>query len=482
MARSSSGRSVARAAATGGGTTYRGQMPVNWYAALVIIVLVGLGSVALAKYNYNSNAPAVQPTTNTTWHAALAIDICGTMEPALPATPAGATTGLTSSGGGVLVISPRSASEAGTNATLGKFASGYTGLTLTNTTIQYPHGVLYQNGERCAKGTPDAGKVGEVRARWWVLSTQTGTNGQPEQVGGLDTVQPGSLRFTNRQVITAFFGPDNATIPHASVLERQRAGRRFWPGTGRSPPRPRPRPRPPPPRCRTGDVDHGADLARPPPRRPRPRSPPRRPRRPPPNPRQPPRPSSNDRMKAVVLVGGEGTRLRPLTLTTPKQMLPVVGVPMLERVLGHLARHGVDEAVLSLGYLPDAFLEAYPDGRAAGVSLAYAVEPEPLDTAGAIRFAATSAGVDDTFVVVNGDVLTDLDLTGLVAFHRRAGAQGTIALHPVADPSAFGVVPTDADGRVTAFVEKPPRGEAPTNQINAGTYVLEPSVLKRIAE
>ena len=186
-------------------------------------------------------------------------------------------------------------------------------------------------------------------------------------------------------------------------------------------------------------------------------------------------------MKAVVLVGGEGTRLRPLTLSTPKQMLPVVGVPMLERVLGHLARHGVDEAVLSLGYLPDAFLEAYPDGRAAGVSLAYAVEPEPLDTAGAVRFAATSAGVDDTFVVVNGDVLTDLDLTRLVAFHRRVGAQGTIALHPVADPSAFGVVPTDADGRVTAFVEKPPRGEAPTNQINAGTYVLEPSVLKRIA-
>ena len=129
-------------------------------------------------------------------------------------------------------------------------------------------------------------------------------------------------------------------------------------------------------------------------------------------------------MKSVVLVGGEGTRLRPLTLTAPKQMLPVVGVPMLERVLRHLARHGVDEAVLSLGYLPDAFLEAYPDGQAAGVRLTYAVEPEPLDTAGAIRFAAASAGIDDTFVVVNGDVLTDLDLTGLVAFHRRAGAQG----------------------------------------------------------
>jgi mannose-1-phosphate guanylyltransferase len=185
-------------------------------------------------------------------------------------------------------------------------------------------------------------------------------------------------------------------------------------------------------------------------------------------------------MKAVVLVGGEGTRLRPLTLTTPKQMLPIVGVPMIERVLAQLASHGVDEAVLSLGYLPDAFKEAYPDGRAAGIRLFYAVESEPLDTAGAVRFAATEGGVDDTFVVVNGDVLTDMDLTALVAFHRARGAEGTIALHPVPDPSAFGVVPTDAEGRVTAFVEKPSREEAPTNEINAGTYVLEPSVLERI--
>jgi mannose-1-phosphate guanylyltransferase len=163
-------------------------------------------------------------------------------------------------------------------------------------------------------------------------------------------------------------------------------------------------------------------------------------------------------------------------------MLPIVGVPMIERVLGHLASHGIDDAVLSLGYLPDAFMEAYPDGRVAGMGLTYAVEPEPLDTAGAVRFAATFAGIDETFVVVNGDVLTDLDLTALIAFHRARGAEGTIALHPVADPSAFGVVPTDDEGRVTAFVEKPPRDEAPTNEINAGTYVLEPSMLERIPE
>jgi mannose-1-phosphate guanylyltransferase len=187
-------------------------------------------------------------------------------------------------------------------------------------------------------------------------------------------------------------------------------------------------------------------------------------------------------VKAVVLVGGEGTRLRPLTLTTPKQMLPIVGVPMIERVLGHLEAHGVDQAVLSLGYLPGAFVDAYPDAKIGGVALSYAVEPEPLDTAGAIRFAAQLSGIDDTFVVVNGDVLTDLDVSALVAFHRRRGAEGTIALHPVADPSAFGVVPTDSAGRVTAFVEKPPADRAPTNLINAGTYVLEPAMLARVAE
>lgn len=186
-------------------------------------------------------------------------------------------------------------------------------------------------------------------------------------------------------------------------------------------------------------------------------------------------------MRAVVLVGGEGTRLRPLTLTAPKQMLPIVEQTMVERVLGHLASHGIDEAVLSLGYRPDAFSDAYPDGVIAGVRSTYAVEPSPLDTAGAIRFAADFAGIDETFVVLNGDVLTDFDISGLVDFHRERGAEGTIGLTPVDDPSSFGVVPTDGDGKVTAFIEKPPRDEAPTNFINAGIYVLEPSVLDRIA-
>jgi mannose-1-phosphate guanylyltransferase len=187
-------------------------------------------------------------------------------------------------------------------------------------------------------------------------------------------------------------------------------------------------------------------------------------------------------MRAVVLVGGFGTRLRPLTLEVPKQMLPVVHVTMLERVIAGLGRHGIDEAVLALGYRPDVFAEAYPDGECAGVALHYAVEPEPLDTAGAIRFAARHAGIDDTFVVVNGDVINDFDLESLVELHRARGAEGTIHLTPVDDPSRYGVVPTDDDGRVLGFIEKPPREEAPTNWINAGTYVLEPSVIDRIAE
>ncbi|MCB1030943.1 MAG: NDP-sugar synthase [Acidimicrobiales bacterium] len=187
-------------------------------------------------------------------------------------------------------------------------------------------------------------------------------------------------------------------------------------------------------------------------------------------------------MKAVVLVGGFGTRLRPLTFTTPKQMLTILHRPMIEHVLDHLARHGITEAVLSMGYRPDAFSDAYPDGECAGVKLHYAIEPEPLDTAGAIRFAALDAGIDERFVVVNGDVLTDLDIGALVDFHVSHGGEGTIALHQVEDPSAFGVVPTEPDGRVIAFVEKPPREEAPTDLINAGTYVLEASVLDRIAD
>jgi len=191
-----------------------------------------------------------------------------------------------------------------------------------------------------------------------------------------------------------------------------------------------------------------------------------------------------------VLAGGEGTRLRPLTYTTPKPLLPIANRPFLEHQLAWLAGHGVDEVVLSLGYRPDAFAGRFPDGvfypgtprtPGAGVRLRYAVEPEPLGTAGAIRFAAS--GLEGgRLIVCNGDILTDLDLSALVRFHTERGAEATIALTRVEDPSAFGVVPTDEDGRVLGFVEKPAPGAAPTDWVNAGTYVLEASVLDAIPD
>jgi mannose-1-phosphate guanylyltransferase len=183
-------------------------------------------------------------------------------------------------------------------------------------------------------------------------------------------------------------------------------------------------------------------------------------------------------VKAIVLVGGAGTRLRPLTYSTPKPLLPIANVPFIERQLAWLAGYGVDEAVLSLGYLPDAFVEHFADEHFGDMKLRFVVEHEPLGTAGGIRFAAD--GIHERLLVCNGDVLTDLDLDAFVAFHEARKADATISLAQVEDPSAFGVVPTRADGEVIAFVEKPPRDQAPTNWINAGTYVLEPGVLASI--
>lgn len=185
-------------------------------------------------------------------------------------------------------------------------------------------------------------------------------------------------------------------------------------------------------------------------------------------------------MLAVVLVGGFGTRLRPLTNAVPKPMLPVAHQPMIVRLVEGLAAGGVTEVVLALGFLPEPFEAAFPSGEHDGVRIRYAVEPEPLDTAGAIAFAADAGGVDTTFVVANGDIITDLDVADLVAAHRAGGTDATIHLTPVADPSAFGVVELGDDRIVRRFVEKPEPGETTSNLINAGTYVLEPSVLDLI--
>ena len=184
-------------------------------------------------------------------------------------------------------------------------------------------------------------------------------------------------------------------------------------------------------------------------------------------------------MKALLLAGGFGTRLRPLTLTRPKHLLPIGNRPHLEHVFDLLLRHGVEEIVLLTSYLADAFAEPIERARAHGLTVEVTHEPEPLDTAGAIKNAESFIG-GDTFLVFNGDVLTDADLGEALSFHRARGARATILLTPVEDPSAYGVVPTDEGGRVLGFIEKPPPETAPTNLINAGIYVFQPEVLERI--
>ncbi|MGH2827967.1 MAG: sugar phosphate nucleotidyltransferase [Actinomycetota bacterium] len=186
-------------------------------------------------------------------------------------------------------------------------------------------------------------------------------------------------------------------------------------------------------------------------------------------------------MKALILTGGFGTRLRPLTYTRPKHLLPIANVPHVEHVFDLLQRHGTDEAVLLTSYLAEAFDEIVGRAEGRGMKLEVRHEPEPLGTAGALKNAQDLV-TDETFFAFNGDVLTDVDLTSVADFHRSRGAEASLLLTPVDDPSAYGVVPTDPDGRVLGFIEKPTRDQAPTNLINAGVYVLEPRVLDRIPE
>jgi mannose-1-phosphate guanylyltransferase len=184
-------------------------------------------------------------------------------------------------------------------------------------------------------------------------------------------------------------------------------------------------------------------------------------------------------MQALLLAGGLGTRLRPLTLTRPKHLLPVANRPHIERVMELLRRHGVTDVLLLTSYLADSFKGIADTMASRGVNVSVAHEQEPLGTAGALKNAESLLN-DETFIVFNGDILTDADISALVKFHRKRGAEATILLTPVEDPSPFGVVPTDPGGRVLEFIEKPDRKSAPTNEINAGVYVLEPSILDRI--
>jgi mannose-1-phosphate guanylyltransferase len=184
-------------------------------------------------------------------------------------------------------------------------------------------------------------------------------------------------------------------------------------------------------------------------------------------------------MQALVLAGGEGTRLRPLTLTTPKPVMPLAGQPFLTFMLDWLRRHGADEAILSCGFLSDGVRHVLGDIYD-GMRIRYVVEEEPLGTAGPVRLAYDEGLLAERLLVLNGDVLTDLDLTAEMEQHERTGARATLALVPVEDTSSYGVVPTDAEGRVEAFLEKGEPAEAPTNLINAGAYVLERDVVEAI--
>jgi mannose-1-phosphate guanylyltransferase len=182
-------------------------------------------------------------------------------------------------------------------------------------------------------------------------------------------------------------------------------------------------------------------------------------------------------VQALILAGGEGTRLRPLTNTVPKPVLPLAGRPHVAYVIDWLVRHAVDDVVVSCGHLADGMRRAIAELEP-GVEIRYAEEPDARGTAGAIRFAEVMLG--ERFLVLNGDVLCDLDLTALIQQHERTGARATIALYPVDDPSGYGLVHRGEDGEITEFLEKPKPERIDTDEINAGAYLLERSVLERI--
>jgi mannose-1-phosphate guanylyltransferase / phosphomannomutase len=183
-------------------------------------------------------------------------------------------------------------------------------------------------------------------------------------------------------------------------------------------------------------------------------------------------------MKAVVMAGGEGTRLRPLTSNQPKPMVPIVGKPCMEHILELLKRNGFDDVIVTLAFMPQAIRSYFGDGESLGLSIEYSVEESPLGTAGSVRLA--SGKLDDTVLVISGDALCDIDLAALLAFHRDKQAAVTIGLKSVENPLEFGIVVTDEDGRIERFLEKPSWGQVFSDTINTGIYVLEPEVLRHV--
>jgi mannose-1-phosphate guanylyltransferase len=184
-------------------------------------------------------------------------------------------------------------------------------------------------------------------------------------------------------------------------------------------------------------------------------------------------------VQALILVGGEGTRLRPLTTVQPKPVVPLVNQPFMAYMLEWLGGHGVDDVIMSCGYLPDGIKSVLGDGSALGIRLRYIEEPTPLGTGGALKYA--EGVLDERFLMLNGDVLTDFDITAQLRQHERTGARGTLALVAVEDPSAYGLVRLNHDRSVNGFLEKPRPEEIDTNLVNAGIYVLHRDVLDEMA-
>ena len=176
-------------------------------------------------------------------------------------------------------------------------------------------------------------------------------------------------------------------------------------------------------------------------------------------------------MQALILAGGEGTRLRPLTTTVPKPVVPLVDRPLIAFMLDWLAGHGVDDVIMSCGFLASGVHNVLGDGSARGIRIRYVEEPRPLGTGGALKFAEEL--LDERFLMLNGDVLSDMDLSAQIAQHEATGAAATLGLVPVDDPSRYGLVRLAEDNSVTGFVEKPSPNQIDTNNISAGAYVLE---------
>jgi mannose-1-phosphate guanylyltransferase/phosphomannomutase len=185
-------------------------------------------------------------------------------------------------------------------------------------------------------------------------------------------------------------------------------------------------------------------------------------------------------MKAVIMAGGEGTRLRPLTSNQPKPMLPMANVPMMEHVVNLLRQHGFEEIVVTVAFMANAIRTYFGDGSEFGVRMVYATESTPLGTAGSVRNARDE--LDERFLVLSGDVLTDIDLAQVVAFHEERGGMATLALKAVDNPLEFGIVITREDGSIERFLEKPTWGQVFSDTINTGIYVLEPEIFDFIPE